>query len=689
MDLSAFIGKNRKAFLLVVVIACLIGGYFSTHLPVAIFPDLTVPRIIVTADAGDAPIPTMLANVTRPLENAVAGVPGVVRISSLSQRGSDELDINFQWGTDMQATLQKVQANIGQIQASLPPGTNVQSERLNPSVFPVMGFSLYSATLSPQELRHIALYTLRPRLLRVTGVQQISVLGGDTPDYLVQVDPLKMLARGVTLQNIQDALSKTNAISSVGSYDRSYLRYDVLVSGLLHGPSDIEAVTVAVKNRVPVTIGEIASVRRSVERRSIATSGNGHDAVLINVIKQPAGNTVQVADGVNAVFKELRPTLPPGITISLFYDQSQIVLELQGSVIEAIAIGGALALVVLMLFLGNLRTASVVLLILPLTIVITFGLMKALGQTMNIMTLGALAIALGLVIDDGIVVVENIFHELESGKSRKDAIADGLQAIIPAMVGSSLTTIAAFLPLTFLSGVTGEFFGPLAIVMIATLLTSLALALLLVPLLAEFLLPKTAKKSTGPLARILGFFPGLFEHVANGYGRLFQWCLGHRAVVIVLLIPVMVGTYFVYGKLETGFFPEFDEGGFVLDYFTPAGTSLAETDNVCKKIEAVLADTPEVASWSRRSGAQLGFDITTQNAGDMSVRLKTDRKRDIQEVINDVRDRVGAQVPSAQIDFGQILQDNIGDIAGSPKAVEVKIFGDDINQLQTLGEPSR
>ena len=691
MGLSGFVQHYHKAILLLVVVLCLGGFAASQSLPVAIFPDLTAPRIIVTADAGDTPLPLILANITRPLENAVAGVPNVTRIGSLTQRGGDELDVNFAWGTNMAVTLQQVQARITQVQATLPPGTIVSAQRLNPSVFPVMGYSLYSKTVSPQELRRLALYTLRPRLLRVPGVREIAVQGGDTPNFQVQLDPTALLARGITASDVQTALAKNNQINAVGHYDQSFLRYEILASGLFANPQDIANVTVAVKNRVPITVGEVGTVSRGVEPHTIETSGDGHQAVLVNIIKQPTGNTVQVADGVRATFADVRSALPPDISITSFYDESKIVLESQNSVLESLIVGGVLALIVLMLFLGNLRTASVVLILLPLTIIITFALMKALGQTMNIMTLGALAIALGLVIDDGIVVVENMFSELESGKERSAAIAAGLKAITPAMIGSSLTTMAAFLPLTFLNDLTGQFFGPLALVMIATLAVSLGLALLLTPLLAGWLLPKSVgheaagrKKSIS--ARILGFFPAQFDKLVRVYSHALGWCLKHRAIVLLLLLPVALGTYFLYTKVETGFFPEFDEGGFVLDYQLPAGTSLAETSRVSGQIETVLAHTPEVAAWSRQTGAQNGFDITTQNVGDMTVRLKSHRSRDITDVIDDVRSQVEGKFPSAQVSFKQTLQDEIGDIAGSPSPVQIKIFGPDEATLERLAD---
>ncbi len=690
MALSNFVTRYRKAVLLLVVVLCLGGFYAVQSLPVAIFPDLTAPRIIVTADAGDTPIPTVLANITRPLENAVSGVPSVTLVKSLTVRGSAELDVNFAWGTDMQTTLQLVQARIAQAQGGLPTGTVVSSERLNPSVFPVMGYSLYSKTVSPQELRRLALYTLRPRLLRVPGVREITVQGGDTPDFEVQLQPSQLLARGITASDVQTTLAKNNNISAVGHYDQSFLRYQVLVSGLFHTVSDIENVTVAVKNRVPITVGEVASVTRSLEPRTIETSGNGHDAVLLSVIKQPTGNTVQVSDGIKAALADARSALPPGITVSNFYDESQIVLESQHSVLESLIIGGVLALVVLTLFLGNLRTAGVVLILLPLTIVITFALMRLLGQTMNIMTLGALAVALGLVIDDGIVVVENMFHELELGREKSEAIAAGLGAITPAMVGSTLTTIGAFLPLTFLNDLTGQFFGPLSLVMIATLVVSLALSLLLAPILAAWLLPARAHADSEHkqsfASRLLGFFPRQFDKIVEWYAGVLGWSLRHRIVILLALLPVAGGTFLLYKNLPTGFFPEFDEGGFVLDYKLPAGTSLAETNRVAGQIETEFGNTPEVAAWSRRTGAQLGFSLTTQNAGDMSVRLKSQRSRGINAVMDDIRGRIEARYPAAKVDFHQTLQDNIGDIAGDPVPVEVKIFGPDEAQLEELAQ---
>ena len=690
MTLSSFVSENRKAVVSLVVLLCAMGAYFAAHLPVAIFPQLTVPRIAIAGEAGDIPIQTTLVQLTRPLEAAVSTVPGVVRVGSTTTRGSNSLDVTFADGTDMQIALQRVQSQIAEARASLPPGATVTAAALSPSVFPIMGYSLTSPDLDLAALRQLALYTIRPRLARLPGVAQIRVTGGDMPEFLVAVRPAELASRGLSLQDVVDALAKANGISSVGQTDQSYQRYEILISGLLRNADDMLHVVITTRNRVPILLSDVADVRNSVQKRTILTTGNGKPGVILNVIKQPEANTLQVADEVHAALNSLGSALPKDAKIDLFYDQSEIVAQSEGSVVESIIVGGVLALLVLMLFLGNLRVAAVVLVQLPLTLIITFSLMRALGQTLNIMTLGALAIAMGMVIDDGIVVVENIYHELEQGKSRADAVAAGMRAITPALVGSSLTTMVTFLPLTILSGVTGQFFAPLALVMIATLLVSLLLALMLTPLLAGYLLPLRVgakhEHKPGLADAIFGFFPRLFDRVADAFGHILLACLRHKAIVILFTLGTLVGCYLLYPRLQTGFFPEFDEGAFVIDYHLPPGTSLAETDRAVSKVEALLAKTPEVAAWSRLTGALSGsgLELTEQNQGDILVRLKTTRDRDSAAIMEEVRSQLEETVPPVEVELIQILQDGIGDMAGAPSPIQVKIYGPDTATLVDL-----
>lgn len=674
-----WLSHHVRALMLLVGGLCLLGVYLVFRLPVAIFPDLTVPRIIVAAEGGDAPAENILVGVTKPLEEAFGSVQGLRLVQSQTTRGSAGFTLTFEDGTDMDKTLQLVQARIGEVRAGLPAGVTVTAERLNPTVFPILDYSLTSSKRSLAELKELALYTLRPRIARVPGVARVLVNGGEAREFQVIVSPERLAAQGIALSQIDDAISKTNAVNAVGSYDDKYVRHLVIVSGSLTDLESIRNVVVATKKRVPVTVADVAEVREGVERKTVIATGGGKEAVLLNIIRSPAGNTVQVADDVRAEIASLRSILPVDVNVSAFYDQSQIVRESESSVVEAIAIGALLALLVVASFLRNVRAAFVTLVILPLTLLITFAALRLLNMSLNIMTLGAIAIALGLVIDDAIVVVERIYAQLEAGMSRVEAAGRGLRSITPAMIASSSATIVTFAPLMLLPGVTGGFFAPLALTLITMLVVSLCLSLSVVPVLAMGLFPASVKHHGG------AHRTGLGERI---YGAVAGWCLGHRVAALLFLVPIAGGVWFLFGRLETGFMPEFDEGAFVIDYRMPAGTSLKETDRVMKQVEGILAETDGVATWSRLTGAQSGsgLEITTLNQGDLLVRLKSGNRDPMDDIIGDLRLKIAAAAPNLDIDVTAILGDLIGDIAGSPAPIEVKVYGQDVNRLKDLAQ---
>jgi CzcA family heavy metal efflux pump len=676
MTAQQWLSHHVRGLMLVIGGLALLGIYLIPHLPVAIFPDLAVPRIIIAAEGGDAPANNILVSVTKPLEEAFSSVPGLRLETSQTTRGSAGFFLAFQDGTDMAATLPLVQAKIDTVRASLPAGVTVTAERLNPTVFPIIDYSLTSTKRNLASLRDLALYTLRPRIARVPGVSRVLVNGGERREFQVVVSPDRLARAGVAISQVDDALSKTNSVTAVGSYDERYVRHLVIVSSNLTDADSIAHVVVAIKNRVPITVGQVADVSEGIERKTVIATGGGHDAVLLNIVRSPDGNTVQVADDVRAEMDRLRATLPSDVTLSSFYDQSQIVRESESSVVEAIAIGGVLALIVVALFLQNMRAAFVTLVMLPVTLFVTFAALRLLHMTLNIMTLGAIAIALGLVIDDAIVVVEHIYFLLEQGASRVEAVQRGLREITPAMVGSSLATIVTFAPLMLLPSVTGGFFAPLALTLIATLLISLVLALTLVPVMAGYIFPAGI---SGHVERPAGLLERL-------YGGLVRWALRHRWVPLLLLIPVSIGVWVLFGRLETGFMPEFDEGAFVLDYHMPAGTSFAETDRVMRQVEDILGHTEGVETWSRLTGARSGsgLEITSLNQGDLLVKLKSGKRPAADDVMDDVRKQVAVAVPNLSVDLVAILSDLIGDLAGTPQPVEVKIFGPDVQRLKTL-----
>jgi len=451
---------------------------------------------MIAAEGGDAPAQTVLVSVTRPLEQALSTIPDLELMQSQTTRGSAGFTLTFKWGTDAQQALQLVNARIANVQSSLPAGLHISAERLNPTIFPILDYSITSSVRSLADLRTLALYTIRPRLARLPGVARVIVDGGQVQEYLVTVTPDRLAAQHVSVAQVTEALQRANTITAVGNYDNHSLRHLVLVNGLLDGAEAIQHVVVVVKDRVPVTVGDVATVEEAIQRQTVLATGSGQPAVLLNIVRQPDGNTIKVAQEVKQEVAGLSTAIPSDVRLTPFYDQSQIVQESESSVVEAIVLGGALALIVLMLFLGNGRAAFTALSLLPLTLVITFGVMKAVGLDLNIMTLGALAIALGLVIDDSIVVVEHIYHHLERGVRREDAVPQALQEITPAMLASSAASMVTFLPLVFLPGVTGNFFSALAITMIATLAVSLLLAIIVCPTIAMRVLPREIKRRT-------------------------------------------------------------------------------------------------------------------------------------------------------------------------------------------------
>lgn len=674
MHLSRFATQHIKAILFVTVVLCAIGAWLISSFPVAILPEVTFPRLVVIAESGDRPARMMVAGVTRPIEEGIATVAGVTRMRSKTQRGATQISVDFTWGTDMLTALQLVNTKVNEARPQLPPDTNISVERMNPTVFPILGLSLQAKGLSQSDLWTLATYTLRPLLARVPGVARVVVQGGRVPEIAVTVNPQRLAAYHLSLPDVEQALTQTNVVRAVGRMDRQFQQYQVLVSGETTAPEQLGNIVVVQRGGVPIYLRQLADIGASVQDRTTVVTADGAEAVLINIVRQPDANTVAVVDGVQRELARVKPTLPRGTHVGLFYDQSVLIGEAIGSVRDAVLIGAVLAVIVLLLFLGNVRATLVTAAIIPATVLITFLLMRLSGLTLNLMTLGALAVGTGLVIDDAIVVVENVFRHLSSGGARDKIVQQASAEIAAPMISSTLTTVVVFLPLVLVAGVAGAFFTALAVTLTIALLVSLGLALLVSPsMCAAFL-------KVPPGAREHG---RLFDHAIHVYERLLilglrrRWMMPAGAVVIFCL------TLFFASRLGTGFMPTMDEGAFVLDYLTPPGTSLAESDRLLRKIEAILQATPEVVAYSRRTGTELGFAITEPNSGDFAVVLKQGQRRNIDAVIDEVRDKITATVPGVDVDFSEVLQDLIGDLAGAPDPVEIKLFGE--NQAQING----
>jgi CzcA family heavy metal efflux pump len=678
MNLVRFCRQNSRAVFLLTTALTVAGIIALFQLPSNIYPELNFPRIIVLVHAGDLSPDTMLLTVTRPIEEEVSTVLGVRRVRSKTIRGGAELSVFFQDNMDMQQALQLVQARVNEARVNLPPETEVQVERLSPTVWPILSLIL-NGNVPDADLRDYAVYNLRPAFSRVPGVARVEVDATDSREISVIIDPQKAVAHRLSLPEISDRLRATNNIASVGRMDQSYQQYLVLTNSQFKSVDEIGNTVVSSDAANPVRLRDVALIREGTADRRTLVTGNGKPAALINVTRQIGGNIVSVSEQVKQIAFQSNNLIPSTLHLSTVYDLAEFVRESMASVRDAIIIGAFLAVVTLFLFLRNLRLTIVAAVSLPLTVLGTFFFVKLLGGTLNLMSLGGLAVAIGLVIDDAVVVVENIYRHIATGETAEIAAEKGTQELIGPVVGSTLTTVVVFLPLGLLKGAVGEFFVALSTTLAASVLLSLVVSLTFVPLLAEYLL-KNVQLSEASRRFI--------EPVNRLYERGIRWALSRRALVGVTAGVLIAVALLAYVNLPTGFLPEMDEGGFVLDYLTQPGTSLSQTDRLVRQLEAKIAALPETAAFSRRTGAELGLFATEQNKGDILVKLKprSERSRSAQEVIRVLRHQITSSIAGVDVEFVQLLQDMLGDLEGSAEPLEVKIFGSDSDELNRIAD---
>jgi CzcA family heavy metal efflux pump len=680
--IGAFAIRHRLAIVFITVAVCLGGVYSSYRMPSSVFPETNFPRVVVLIDNGVMPGDEMMATITRPVEEAMKDIPGVVQVRSATGRGSAEVNVFFDWQTDMVQSELYVLNRVSQLKSRLPPSAESTVWRLTFNAFPIIGVSMSSPKRDITELSELARYELKPRFLRIPGVARVDLVGERTPEYHVVADPLKLAASGLTMTEVADALERNNLISPTGFHTENYTFYLSVVDGRLRNAEDIENFVVAAPGGAPVRIRDFAKVERAPEPAFNIVTAQGRQAVLMNIRAQPSGSSIlQIADDLQGQLAELRKTLPPDIELSFYYDQSLFVRNSVASVWDAILIGLLFAIVILYAFLRNWGSVATAIVVIPVSVLATVAVMLAADMTFNLMTLGGIAAAIGLIIDDAIVVVEAIYAKVAEGRPRLEAIREGMRDILKPLIASTLTPVVVFIPLAFLDGIAGVFFRALALTMVVALLTSLVLAITLTPALASLFLrdrahlvhghaPKNAEG--GPVLRpMLRIFDAVLR-------RALRW----RWAVLLAILLVGFGGAMLYRHLPSDFMPEMDEGGFVIDYVTPWGTSLEETDRMMLEAEKILRATPEVEGYSRRTGARLALAIAEPNTGDFLVKLRPDRTRSTEEVKQELRRKFNAAIPQAEWEFPGILGDLIGDLTWSPDPVEIKLFSTDTEWLK-------
>jgi CzcA family heavy metal efflux pump len=689
--------RHAKSIIFLICTLAAVGAYLAFTIPIAVFPQTDFPRIVIGIDNGVMPIDQMMVTITRPVEEAVNAVPGLQDVRSITSRGEAEIDLFFDWRVDMVTTLQLVNAALSRVQSTLPSTAEVKTNRLTFASFPIVGYSLTSATVPQTQLWEMATYEMKPRLNRLTGVATVIVQGGQEPEFHVLPNAAKLLTAGITVTDLLDAIKRTNLIDSPGLLQQNHQLVLGLINGQVRSPEELGNIVVKTTPAgVPVRIADVAEVAQGVKPLYTVVTANGKPAVLLNINRQPDSNTMAVADEVHAEIARIQQSLPPGVEVRPFYDQSEIVGASIKSVRDAILIGLVLASIIMVLFLRDWGTSIVAGLVIPVTICVTFIVLKAAGETFDLMTLGGLAAAVGLVIDDAIVVVENIVLHRDAGQSRFEAISSALEEITVPLIGSTVTPIVVFVPLISITGVTGTFFRALAITVGVSLLTSLALAVTWTPNLSQFFIRRHGEEGRPPadagssadfqrelLAAEERTMTGFFGRVVKFYERWLKFAL-ERPWSLAIFCAVLIAAGLVgYRFLGSDLLPEMDEGGFVLDYWTPAGSSLDETNRMIGHIEQILREQPEVENTSRRTGLELGLSAVTEaNRGDISVRLKRSGKRDFDDLSADLREEIAKQEPALEVEFVQVLQDQIGDLTGAPEPIEIKLFSEDANVLR-------
>jgi multidrug efflux pump subunit AcrB len=672
MSFTAWIERHRRTLLFVAFALTLAGGFAAISLPVGLFPITSFPRIRVEVSVGEMPAKQMLIDVTEPLEAVARAVPGAVNVTSTTSRGSAEIFVDFPWKFDMNQALLAVDAAFAQQLPSLPQGTSYDIIQMSPNIImPFVSYALISKSVSPADLRQIAQYQIVPLLTGIPGVRRVGVLGGQTPEVQVSVDTNKLRTYGLTLADVSQALAQSNNIQAVGRLEDNDLLYLAISNNAFTSVKSVRNVALRTGPDGIVRLGDIAKVSMGVVPQWLLVDNNGQPAVTFDVYQQDKADSLTLARQVQQRLLGFMKTQSKGIQLFKWYDQTQLVSSSISALEEAILIGLVFAAFVLLAFLRNWRVTLVAIMIVPMSVLITVMLLSMLGLTFNIMTLGGIAAAIGLLIDDAIVMIEHIARRtgVPDVEDPHATVLHSAREFLSPLLGSSLATTIIFVPLAFLSGVTGAFFKFLSLTVASALVISFILTAFTVPLLAR---------------GIIDF--DKFEDPAHGketwlkrtHGRTLRKLFDRPLLILPGLLVLGIVGYIAYAHVGSGFLPKMDEGGFVLDYYTAPGTSLAETNRELLEVEGILKKDPYVYTFSRRTGAGLGGDLTESYQGDFFVRLTDPSKRPtIWKVMDEITSKVTTRVPGIDFDTHQLMDDMIGDMVGRRQPVVISLSAKD------------
>jgi CzcA family heavy metal efflux pump len=677
--MMAWAYRHRRSVLFLLTLCAVAGFYLMKSLPVSLFPQVIFPRIVINMSAGDKPAERMMIEATIPVEEAVRAVPHVLNVRSTTTRGSTDISINTEWGIDMVSAMLQVEAAVNQIRATLPPTLHFTVRRMEPTVFPVLGYSITSQTQSLVALRDIAEYQIKPLLSTVAGVAKIEVLGGALAEYQVKVDEAKLRSFNLTIDELAKILSINNTLQAVGRLEENYKLYLLLAQQQYKNTEEIGKTVIRKGNNGLVLLKDLAQISKSTEPQWQRVTAEGKDAVLFQIIQQPSGSTVDISHAVQQHLSQLKKHLPADVQIVQWYDQSELIVASAGTVREALLIGLVLAVLILLVFLRNSRVTLIAAITVPMALAATTLVLYVMGQSFNIMTLGGMAAAVALIIDDAIVMIEHIMRRLdESTGDTRQRIQHAAAEFSKPLAASSAATIVTHIPLAFLSGVSGGFFRALSLTIASVLSISFIVAWLAVPLLATQAL-KTHDVTHAKVSKLTLWFH-------KQYAQILQMLLPRPWLIFGALLALLLGGYGAYQNIGSGFMPAMDEGGFILDYRAASGTAVSETDRLLRQVETLIQATPEVATYSRRTGMSLAGHITEANEGDFFIKLKPLPRRNLAQVMDELRDKIHSHVAGLDIEMAKLMEDMIGDLTAVPQPIEVKLYADDGLLLTQVAE---
>jgi CzcA family heavy metal efflux pump len=674
-SIGRFATRHALSIFVLVIALCIAGGYAALHMGSSLFPQTNFPRVTVIVKNGLMPADQMMARITRPIEESVKDIRGCKTIKSNTGRGSAAIDIFFNWDVNMVDSELYVRSRLAALHDALPPQMEFSVFRMTFSVFPIVGISLTSPQHDITTLWATANYSIKPQLLRIPGVARVNIVGGTPPEYRVTVDPSRLALHHVSLGEIAESLRRNNRVTPTGLFEQKGEIYSTVVEPQGQSIDDIGKQLVKSSDGKMVPIQDVANVTRSAEPAFSTVTAEGTNAVLLNVYSEPDGSTLDIANGLRRELEGIHKQLPRDMKLTFFYDQSLLVRESARSVWEAIVFGLILAIAILYLFLKNWGTTIITMVIIPVCVLLTIVVMKLGGMSFNLMTLGGIAAAIGLVIDDAIVVVETIYTKMAGGLSRVEAMQKGIAEIFDPLLGSTLTPVVVFIPLAFLEGIWGVFFRALAITMVVALIVSLLLALTLTPSLASWAVRTPRDRSANQhRAEVGGFILG---RVVGAYEWTMRLALRFWWITIGMSVVTLFVAVKLYESMDSDFLPDLDEGGFVIDYVAPPGTAPEEVNRQLAVAEQLLRSVPEVESYSRRSSAALGIHIVEPNTGDFLVKLKSNRTKTTDQLLDEVSEKLRPALPAMHFEFEDILTDLIGDLTWSDRPIEIKLFSTD------------